>query len=156
MMIPLDSLLNIDSRFGQNYNFVFLASFFSIVAFHLVFVVALQITLIPHMSFYCSHFEWPEIADVSWPPWDLIRFWSSSVDFPYFAYIPIEWNRPNLGFPGIFLRTQGRNCLKFAMLVYSDHRQIRLDFGQGLLIFLILAPCWFSETGQIWGYWDFR
>ena len=41
--------------------------------------------LIPHLSFYCSHFEWPEIADVSWPPWKLIRFCSSSVDFPHFG-----------------------------------------------------------------------
>ena len=57
---------------------------FSMVPFHLVFVVTSEIKLIP---LYCSHFEWPEIrhADVSWPPWQLIRFWSSSVDFSSFG-----------------------------------------------------------------------
>ena len=84
MMILLD-LLNISSGFGPNCNFVFLA-FFSTVTFHLFSVVASKIKLIP---FYCSHFEWPEIwhADVSWSPWELIRFWSSSVDFPHFGGI---------------------------------------------------------------------
>ena len=40
-------------------------------------------------SFFCSHFEWLEIrhADVSWPPWELIRFLPSSVDFPRFGGI---------------------------------------------------------------------
>ena len=67
MMIPLNGLVNTSSEFGQKCNFVFLAFFFSIVPFHLVFVVASKIKLIPHLSFYCSHFEWPEIphADVS-------------------------------------------------------------------------------------------
>ena len=34
------------------------------------------------------------------------RFWSSSVDFPHFGDISTVWIRPNLRFPGIFLRTQ--------------------------------------------------
>ena len=38
-------------------------------------------------EFYCSHFEWPKIADISRPPWELIRFWSSAVDFPHFGAI---------------------------------------------------------------------
>ena len=86
MMRPLGYLLNIYSGFGPNCNFVFLPFFFSIVPFHLVFVVASKIKLIP---LYCSHFEWPEIlhAGVSWPLWELIRFWSSSVDFPHFGGI---------------------------------------------------------------------
>ena len=41
------------------------------------------------------------------------------------------------------------------MLMYSDHLQNRLDFGHGMLIFLILAPFWLSETGQIWDFRDF-
>ena len=47
--------------------------------------------------------EWPELwhADVSWPPSELIKFWSWSVDFPFFASF------------------------------------------------------WLSETGQIWGLWQF-
>ena len=34
-------------------------------------------------------FEWAEMrhADVSWPLWELIWFWSSSVDFPHFVSI---------------------------------------------------------------------
>ena len=102
-------------------------------------------------------FEWAEMrhADVSWPFWELIWFWSSSVDFPHFVSILTLWNRPNLQFMGIFLRTQGRNGFKIGMLMYSDHFQNRLDFGHWLLISLILVPFWLSETGQIWGFHDF-
>ena len=64
------------------------------------------------------------------------------------------WHHCN-GFPGIFLRTQGRNGLKFGMLIYCDHLQNRLDFSHGVLIFLILAPFWLSETGQIWAFRNF-
>ena len=46
--------------------------FISIVPFHLVFVVASKIRMIPHLSFYCNYFEWTEISDVSWPPWEMI------------------------------------------------------------------------------------
>ena len=38
------------------------------------------------------------------------------------------------------------------MLMYLDHIQNWLVYGQGLLIFLILALFWLSETGQIWGF----
>ena len=37
------------------------------------------------------------------------------------------------------------------MLLYPDHLQNWLDNGHGLVIFLILALFWLSETGQIWG-----
>ena len=57
MMRPLGYLLNIYSGFDPHHNFVFLA-FFSVVPFHLVFVVASKIKLIP---LYWCHFEWPEI-----------------------------------------------------------------------------------------------
>ena len=49
-------LLNISSGFDQNCNFVFFGKCFSIVPFHLVFVVAPKIKLIP---FHCSHFVRP-------------------------------------------------------------------------------------------------
>ena len=55
-------------------------------------------------------------------------------------------------FPGICLRTHGGNGLKFYMLMYLDHLQNWLVYGYGLLIFLILALFWLSETGQIWGF----
>ena len=38
------------------------------------------------------------------------------------------------------------------MLMYFDHLQNWLVYGLGLLIFLILALIWLSETGQIWGF----
>ena len=50
---------------------------------------------------------------------------------------------------------QGRDGLKFGILMYSDHLQNWLDFDHGLLIFVILARFWLSETGQIWGSWIF-
>ena len=54
-------------------------------------------------------------------------------------------------FPGICRRMHGGNGLKFYMLMYLDHLQNWLVYGHGLLIFLILALFWLSETGQIWG-----
>ena len=54
-------------------------------------------------------------------------------------------------FPGICWRTHGGNGLRFCMLMYRDHLQNWLNYGHGLLIFLLLAPLWLSETGQIWG-----
>ena len=118
-----------------------------------MFVIASGIQLIPHPSFQCGHFKWPEIlhADVSWPPSELIRFWSSSVDFPHFCGILTSWNRPNLWFPDIFLPSQGRNGMKSGMLTYSDNRQCSLDFDRVLLIFLILASFWLSENGKFGG-----
>ena len=55
-------------------------------------------------------------------------------------------------FPGICRRTHGGNGLKFYMLMYLDHLQNWLVYDRGLLIFLILALFWLSETGQIWGF----
>ena len=37
------------------------------------------------------------------------------------------------------------------MLLYPDHLQNWLDYGYGLVIFLILVLFWLSETGKIWG-----
>ena len=39
--------------------------------------------------------------------------------------------------------------------MYPDHLQNFLGFGYGLLIFLILASVWISETGPIWWFWQF-
>ena len=55
-------------------------------------------------------------------------------------------------FPGICQRTHGGNGPKFYMLMYLDHLQNWLVCGHGLLIFVILALFWLSETGQIWGF----
>ena len=55
-------------------------------------------------------------------------------------------------FPGICRRTHRGNGLKFYMLMYLDRLQNWLVYGHGLLIFLILAQFWLSETGQIWGF----
>ena len=54
-----------------------------------------------------------------------------------------------------FVENIGRNGLKFGMFIYSVYLQSRVDFGLSLLIFLILAPFWLSETGQIWNFLDF-
>ena len=55
-------------------------------------------------------------------------------------------------FPGICRRTHRGNGLKFYIPMYLDRLQNRLVYGHGLLIFLILALFWLSETGQIWGF----
>ena len=55
-------------------------------------------------------------------------------------------------FLGISRGTHGENGLKFYMLMYLDRLQNWLVYGHGLLIFLILALFWLSETGQIWGF----
>ena len=94
--------------------------------------------------------KWPEIlhTDVSWPPSELISLWPRSVDFSNFGAILTSWNGSNLGFPGISWRTHGGNGLKICTLMYLDHRQNWLVYGYGLLIFVILALFWLSETGQ--------
>ena len=58
-------------------------------------------------------------------------------------------------FQGICRRMHGGIGLKFYMLMYLDHLQNWLVYGYGLLIFLILALFWLSETGRIWGFWAF-
>ena len=101
--------------------------------------------------------EWAEIlhADVSWPPSELISSWLRFVDFSNFGTILTQWIESNLGFPAISWRTHGGNGPKYCMLMYLDHLQNWLDYGHSLLIFLLLAPLWLSETGQIWGFRSF-
>ena len=55
-------------------------------------------------------------------------------------------------FPGICRTMHIGNGLKFYMLMYLAHVQNCLVYGRGLLISLILALFWLSETGQIWGF----
>ena len=69
-----------------------------------------------------------------------------------FGTILTSWNGSNFGFPGISRRTHGGNGLKFCTQMYLDHLQNWLVYGHGLLIFLILALFWLSETGQILGF----
>ena len=45
----------------------------------------------------------------------------------------------------------GGNGLKYKKLLYPDHIQNWLDYGYGLVIFLILVLFWLSETGKILG-----
>ena len=55
-------------------------------------------------------------------------------------------------FPGICRRTHWGNGLKFCMLIYLGYLQNGLDYGHGLLIFLLLASLWLSEMCQILGF----
>ena len=54
-------------------------------------------------------------------------------------------------FYGMSVRPSGRFC----MLMYRDHLQTWSDYGHGLFIFLLLAPLWLRETGQIWSFQAF-
>ena len=49
----------------------------------------------------------------------------------------------------------GGNGLKYGTLLYPDTIQNWLDYGYGLVIFLILVLFWLSETGQIWSFQAF-
>ena len=85
--------------------------------------------------------EWSEIlhACVSWPPSELIRVWSWSVDFSNFGTILSQWNGSNLGVLVSSWRTHWGNGLTFCILMYPDHLLNWLDNDHSLLIFLILT-----------------
>ena len=70
------------------------------------------------------------------PPTNWDHF-SACLSVRYGRFLVITW------------KTHERNGLQFGMLMYPDHLQNWIDFGLGLLIFLLLAPLWLSETGQI-------
>ena len=56
-------------------------------------------------------------------------------------------------FLSISRRTHGGNGLKFCMLMYPDDLQNWLDYGHGLLIFLLLAPLdrsYLGFPGIVW------
>ena len=48
-------------------------AYFSHIFFQLCLFIVFMVKVIPHLCFYCGHFEWPEIwhADVFWPPSEL-------------------------------------------------------------------------------------
>ena len=63
-------------------------------------------------------------------------------------------------FPDISWKTHWSNDLWFGMPMYPDYLQNWFDYSHGLLIFLILAPLWHSDTGQIYDFqafsWEHR
>ena len=73
---------------------------------------------------------WKEWPDVAWPPSELIRFWSWSVDLPNLGVILIWWNRFNLGFPGNLWWDHGGNCL-ISLMNFDSHQKV-LDFSHSL------------------------
>ena len=96
---------------------------------------------------------WPVHGSVG-PPDQPLRFYGMSVR-PSVRPSVCPSVRPSVRperFPGICRRMHGGISLKFYMLMYLDHLQNWLVYGHGLLVFLILALFWLSETGQIWGF----
>ena len=73
--------------------------------------------------------------------------------FTYMYTILTQWNSSNLGFPGISWRTHGGNSLKYDMLLYPDHLQNWLDYGYGLVIFLILVLFIHHIPGKCMSQW---
>ena len=127
-MIPLNDLLKMSSGFGHNCTFLF---------FTIFFCFSLSV---------CGSYHKPEFLLQSlWMAWNLtcwcipttsglIKFGSSSVDFPHFGIILTQWNRANLPFRTLSGEPNGG--MNFSMLMYSDHLQNLLNFGHGLLNFL--------------------
>ena len=74
-------------------------------------------------------------ADVSWPPSELVTWWSRFVDFSYFGGSLTKWNGSKLWSPGFSWWRNWGNGLKFRMLIYLNHLQNWLDYGHSLLIF---------------------
>ena len=102
--------------------------------------------------FYCSQLEWPEIADVYWPPWELIRFWSSSVDLFWRHFDLVKHTKFSIS--GHFrANTRGMASNWEYWCILTTFKKI-IDYGHGLLILLILAPFLLSEARQIWCFLD--
>ena len=76
----------------------------------------------------------------------------SDQPWPFYGMSVRPSVRPSREVSGYLPENAWRDFLKFCMLMYLDHLQNWLDCGHGLLIFLLLAPLWLSETGQIWGF----
>ena len=101
--------------------------------------------------FWRTHKAWPAIwyTGVSWPPAELISFYSQSVGFLSFGAIFTRWNRSNLDFPGILWRRNEMIRLAFGMHIYRSPFPSWLHFGHGLLIFLFFAQFCLSDKDQI-------
>ena len=85
-----------------------------------------------YMLVYLDHLQnWLVCATVCW----FFKFWH------YFVLV----KRVKFGVSGHFPENAWRNGLKSCTLMYLDHLQNWLVYGQGLLIFLILALFWLSE-----------
>ena len=145
IMIPLDDLLNISSRSGQ------IAIFFGIF-FNCTFSPGLCGGIKDKVDSFLLQSLW---TTGNLTCWCILTTWRNGWILVIICWFSSFWLHFDLRFPGIFLGTQGRNGLKFGLLMYSYHLQNRLDFGQGMLLFLILAPFWLSEAVQIWGFRDF-
>ena len=89
IMIPIYGLFNIVSGFGQNANFPFLP-FFSMVPFHLVFVVASAIKLIPHLRFIALTLNGPKFHMLMYL--DHFQNW---LDFGRYLLIFLIWRHFN-------------------------------------------------------------
>ena len=114
--------------------------------------------------------EWPVILHAMLMYLDLLQNWLvQGHGLLIFIILALFWlsetgqiwgsrafpGKSNLGFPGISWKTHRGNGLKYGMLLYPDHLQNGLDYGNGLVIFLILVLFWLSETGQIWCFQAF-
>ena len=123
-----------------------------------------------------------KVTDVYWPPAELIRSWSRTVDFFILLVFPNQWNRSQFWFPGMFRRTLNcrtdyilvTTCWSLYFLWYFQINEtgqvcmypvmIRRIWGMkmDLLIFpahlqfdwffLILVTFCLGEAGQLWGF----
>ena len=92
--------------------------------------------------------EWHGIMHtLSWPPSEIIKFWSRSVDFPHFSDTLTYWNRSNLEFPGILGVTHGRNGQKYPAHLPSELMRFWLNF-----VLMKLKKCYvyYYHLGNDW------
>ena len=93
--------------------------------------------VVKNMAFWC-------ILTTLRTDFDVIRVCWYSTFWQNLSFV--NWS--DMGFLSIFWVTHERTILKFGMLMYPDHLQYWIDFGQGLLMFLILKTFWkFEITG---------
>ena len=86
--------------------------------------------------------------------WKMIRFWSWSVDFPHFGPI-LTWVKQVKFRGSSSFRMNGRNGLKFDVLMYANYLRAWLHFWSWSVDFPILVEFWLNETGQICRFWAF-
>ena len=107
-----------------------------------------------NLSFYCSHFGWPEIwhVDVSWP---LQGWYNLGHHLLIFLILASFWlvKQGKFAIPDIVWRTKWRNELWHADVFWPPSELIK--FWSWSVDFPFLVSFWLSETGQIWGLWQF-
>ena len=74
--------------------------------------------------------------------------------FQFWHYFDLV-KRVKFGVSGHIQENAWREWPEICTLMYLDHFQDWLVYGDSLLIVLILALFWLSETGQIWGFRSF-